>query len=130
MKTRQLLTSYHEKLRDYFRRILIVVSLAVIISLFRSIAKINKSQVKIEEAQNVVNKLEEENRELEKRLELVESEEFIERQLRDQLGLARKGEIVIILPDVETLKRLAPRVYREGESLPDPNWRKWMKLFF
>ena len=33
------------------------------------------------------------------------SDEFIEKQLRDKLGLAKKGEIILILPDEETLKK-------------------------
>jgi 2-phospho-L-lactate guanylyltransferase (CobY/MobA/RfbA family) len=76
-----------------------------------------------------VKELQRENRKLKRDLQEKESEEFIEKELRNKLNLAKKGEIVVVLPDEEILRKLAPERVEEEEALPDPNWKKWLKLF-
>lgn len=99
-------------------------------SLVRSYQKVGRTKAVIEREKGRVEELKKENKKLEEDLTRVKSEEFIEVQLRDKLGLARPGEIVLVLPDAETLKKLAPRLEEEEEALPDPPWKKWAKLFF
>ena len=67
---------------------------------------------------------------MQEKLDKVQSEEFIEKQLRDILGMVREGEIVIILPEDDIVRSFAPKFEKEEEVLPDPNWKKWLKLFF
>ncbi len=98
-------------------------------SVVRSYQKVGATKAVIEREKVRVEKLKKENMKLEEDLARVKSEEFIEVQLRDKLGLAKPGEIVLVLPDAETLKKLAPRIEKEEEVLPDPPWRKWIKLF-
>lgn len=57
------------------------------------------------------------------------TEEYIETELRQKLGLTRENEIVIILPEDEVVRRFAPNQELYTEELPDPNWKKWVKLF-
>jgi len=99
------------------------------ISLFGNISKISEADKKIKAKEAQVEKLRQENGEIKKRLEGVTSETYIEKQLRDSLGLSKEGEIVIVLPDKETLKSLAPKLEEEEDTLPDPNWKMWLKLF-
>lgn len=98
-------------------------------SFFRSYQKAAKTKAVIEKEKAKVEELKSANLKLEEDLARVKSEEFIERQLRDKLGLAKPGEIVLVLPDAETLKKLAPKMEEEKETLPDPPWRKWIQLF-
>jgi hypothetical protein len=70
------------------------------------------------------------NAELGKRLAEVKSQDYIEKQLRDKLGLAKPGEIVVVMPDADTLRKLAPKPVEEEAVLPDPTWKKWLRLFF
>ncbi|MDP3994252.1 MAG: hypothetical protein Q8P91_00270, partial [bacterium] len=56
-------------------------------------------------------------------------QEYIEKQLRDKLGLSKEGETIVVLPDADTLRKLVPPIPGEEEILPDPNWKKWLKLF-
>ncbi len=86
-----------------------------------------KAQIKAERAK--LAKIEADNARLEADLLHTQSPDFIEKQVRDKLGLGREGEAVVVLPDAETLKKLAPQVPVEAENLPDPNWRKWLHLF-
>lgn len=76
-----------------------------------------------------LNQINEENRKLEEKLELYQSEEYMEKQLRDKLGLAKEGEIVLVLPDQEILRKLSPIVPEEEEIKPKQNWQKWLDLF-
>lgn len=108
-----------------------IVLLALILgySLVKSIIKIAGSSGKVEDARREVQGLKKENEDLNKELMAVQSVQFIEKEARDKLGLAKKGEIVVVLPDDETLRSLAPKVEEKTSSLPDPNWKQWLKLF-
>ena len=119
-----------QRLRVYSGYLLILIIFLLIVSLTRSILRTTDAQKKIEKKKQDIVKLEEENRILREKLGVITSEEFTEKQLRDKLGLAKEGEIVVVLPDEETLKKLAPELQKEEELLPDPYWRKWFNLFF
>src|SRR3990170_4508136 len=68
-------------------------------------------------------------KDLEKKLEEVKSDDYIEKQIRDKLGLAKEGEIVVVLPPPEVVRKLAPKIEEQEDTLPDPNWKKWFHLF-
>lgn len=76
-----------------------------------------------------VEKLQKENEELQLKIEEAKKQEYIEKQLRDKLGLSKEGEIIVVLPDADTLRKLVPPIPEEEEILPDPNWKKWLKVF-
>lgn len=117
------------KLQNYTRLVLVGITLILIASLASNLIAIRRAGDKIEEAQERVNELEAEKSELEAQVEIVESEFYTELQLRDGLGLAKEGEIVVVLPEDELLRKLAPKLPEDEERLPDPNWKKWMNLF-
>ena len=99
------------------------------VSIVRNIQKINSAGLIVKQEEEKLAKIEEENRELEKRLSQAKDEYNIEKQIRDKLGLAKEGEIVVILPPAEVLRKFAPEDREEEEVLPDPNWKKWARLF-
>lgn len=99
------------------------------LSLFRNILKINEAKNRIQGEKEKVIKLEEEGKILEEELKKMQGNEYLETQLRDKLGLAKKGESVVILPDPETLRGLVPEIPDEKDYLPDPPYVKWLKLF-
>jgi len=118
-----------EKLGVYSNYLLIFIFLLMLVSLIRNVLRVVESNKRIGKAQDQVEKLKKENEELEEKLAVTRSEGYIEKQLRDKLGLAKEGEIVIVLPDEKILETLAPSLEEEEETLPDPNWKKWLKLF-
>ncbi len=73
------------------------------------------------------------NAQLKKRLEYVQSEEYVEKWAREQGHMARPGDQPFILVTVE-----APSVVTAGASLPvpvdsappQPLWHQWWYLFF
>jgi cell division protein FtsB len=99
------------------------------LSIFRNLSKLNKAKGKVAKVEQNIEKLIRENKELEERLKEVQSTQFVEKEIRDKLGLAKEGEIVVVLPDEEILRKLAPKIEEEETELPDPNWKKWIKLF-
>ena len=119
-----------KRLKTYSRYLLILICIVLMASLIKNIYKIKEAQEEINQLQARVEELREKNDGLKQSIEVAKSEEFIEKQLRDKLGLAKEGEIVIVLPEEEVLRKLAPEDEEEEVFLPDPNWKKWMKLFF
>lgn len=119
-----------EKLKTYSNYIFIFVFILMFISLTRNILRVKGAKEKVKRSQERVERLKEENKGLEEKVRAAKSEEFIEKQLRDKLGLAKEGETIVVLPDEETLKKLGVSVQEEEEILPDPNWKKWLNLFY
>jgi cell division protein FtsB len=122
-----------EKVKNIGRRsvhlFLLIIIFVLVLSVIRNIAHIRKAGMLLSEEEEKVTALREEQKALRERLEKVQSEEFIEIQLRDSLGMTQEGEIVIILPEDKVVRTFAPKYEVEEASLPDPNWKKWAKLF-
>lgn len=113
-----------------FRTLLLLIPLVLItLSVFSGLGKIKKATLQVKKAEEKLEKVDEENQNLETRLREVKDDVYIEKQIRDKLGYAKEGEIVVILPDEEILRKLAPPELIEEETLPDPIWKKWMKVF-
>ena len=116
--------------KAYLNIVYVAISLLMLVSLTRNIMKVGEAKERLKEKEDYIEKIREGNEELSQRVETFKSEEFVESQLRDKLGLAKEGETIIVLPDEETIKKFAPNDEKEEEILPDPNWKKWFKLFF
>lgn len=99
-------------------------------SFLRNIGKVSKVKREIKESELRVERLRQENEKLKSTLNQSQSGEFVEKQIRDKLGLAKEGEIVLVMPDSETLQKLAPDLPKNQASLPLKNWEKWYRLFF
>ena len=117
------------KIKSIVRITVFVVAIVLGISLLKSITKITGSDSKVTDARNALDELKKENKDLMNRLAAVKSIQFVEQEARDKLGLAKKGEIVVVLPDEESLRALAPKETIEKDSLPPSNWELWLRLF-
>lgn len=107
----------------------ILLLTVLVISLIRNLTRASEAKKRVEKARERVERLEQENRALEEKAKVVASDEYLEKQLRDGLGLAKEGEIILVLPDPEILRSLAPTEINEEDELPLANWEKWMRLF-
>lgn len=99
------------------------------ISLLRGTIKIFEAKERVKREKEKTEKLAVEQEVLKEKLSFVQSPEYIEKNLRDKLGYSKEGEIILVLPDAETLKKLAPELPEEENVLPDPPWKKWAHLF-
>jgi len=118
------------KLKAYSSYALIILSIMLAISLGRNLLRVKQAYEKIDEAEKRGEKLGRENQTLEAQIEFLGSDAHTESQLRDKLGLVKEGDIVVILPADKVLRKLAPKRVEEELTQPDPNWKKWYKLFF
>lgn len=106
--------------------ILIVVLVAF--NLVNQIFNTVKSGERLSKEAEEVYKLEAKNKDLKKKLSEVKSTQFLEEQARNRLGLGKKGETVVIIPE-EKLKE----VLGASESAQEarlPNWLGWLKVFW
>ena len=106
---------------------LLILGLYLIVSLSRNIFSLIKKGEEIKEESLKVEKLKAENAKLKEQLEYTTSSEFIEKEARDKLGLAKEGEQVVILPENVEKLVLSSEEEKEEEL---PNWKKWYRLFF
>jgi len=107
----------------------VIFLLILLGSLLKSMQRAKNAESLIEKSQAKLDKTKQEEKELQSKLEMTQSEAFIEEQLRDKLGLAKEGEIILVLPDDETLRKLAPIMPKEEKVKPKPNYIKWLELF-
>ena len=68
---------------------LIILFIVLASSFIKSIKRIREGDLLIEKTKIKLEKLNEENKKLEEQLKITQSEEFVEKQLRDKLGLAK-----------------------------------------
>ncbi len=99
------------------------------LSVARNMAKVASIKKDVLVEKDRIVKMQKENQALETQISGMQSPDFIEKQVRNKLGLVKVGEAVVILPDEATLKRLAPVIDSSEDALPDANWQKWLALF-
>lgn len=111
----------------------LVGSLAVFMilasSLIKSLNRIKMGDAVIQKTKVKIESAEAENQKLADQLKVTQSQEFMEKQLRDKMGLAKEGEIVLVLPEADIVRKLAPQISEEEEAKPKSNLEKWMELF-
>lgn len=91
----------------------------------------SRVQKRIEKERETLEESKKELEGLKSDLSYAETEDYQVKLSRDRLGLARSGEAVIIMPDAETIKKFSSRVEIAREfNPPEPNWRRWINLFF
>lgn len=126
MKLAENIKKKANKLVGYAIWILIFL---LVLSLIRNAGNAGRISSEIAAEQAKVAKMQSDNQALEAEIAKTQGQEFIEKEIRNKLGLVKPGEAIVVLPDDETLRKLAPEVVQDQESLPDPNWKRWLKLF-
>jgi cell division protein FtsB len=115
-------------IRDMKRNILfllfVLVSLILVINSAKRIITFKNTFQRVDEAEQQLSNLREENESLKKELEYKSSEEYVEESIRDNLGLVKEGESVVILPKEEA------EIQQEVSDEKIANWSKWWNVFF
>lgn len=107
--------------------VIILVSLIVAYNLITQTLEATKSGERLSQAAEVVYKLQVKNENLKKKISQIKSPEFIEKEVRNKLGFAKKGETVVVIPE-EKLKMVLGT--SASAQIRLPNWLGWMRLFF
>lgn len=117
------------KLSKYISLVIFVAIVLLSVSLARGVIKARLAAETIEQAKIDNKKLEQEIADLRDDLGNAQSEEFIESQLRDGLGMAKRGEVVVVMPDEKYVRSLAPKMELNEQTEEKPNWQKWFDVF-
>lgn len=103
----------------------LLLSLLLTISLVRSLYENWRKGDVVRERRNQLERLEQENLRLKQNLEFARTPEFVEREARDKLGLAKPGEVVVILTQPQ-----ATPASQAATGAIGPSWKQWWRLFF
>lgn len=107
--------------------LIILVVLVIAYNLVIQITAALRSGERLSSAAEVVYKLEIKNKTLKGQLSQMQSPQFIEEAARNKLGLSKKGETVVVIPE-EKLKLVLGASQSAVVRLP--NWLGWLKLFW
>lgn len=110
---------------------IIVVILIVILVAYNLIGQIfeaTRSGDRLSKEAEELYKLEAENKELKKKLSESKSVQFLEEQARDKLGLAKKGETVVVISEDKLKQVLGATESAKEARLPNP--LGWWRVFF
>ena len=103
----------------------IVGLLVTVFGLSQSVVRLmgRKSMLRVKQEELV--KLQKEQENLQNKLKLAQTPEFIEKEARERLNLAKVGETIVLVESGETQEQI-----KEKETTLVPNWKKWWNLFF
>lgn len=107
--------------------LIILISLIVAYNLVIQIIQAVKSGERLSQSADVVYKLEAKNKELKRQLTQIQSPEFIDEEVRNKLGMSKKGETIVIIPE-EKIKAILGA--SSSAQIRLPNWLGWLKVFF
>ncbi len=106
---------------------IVLVILFVVYNLINQIIEATRSGERLSQAADAVYKLEVTNKQLKNKLSQIQSLEFIEEEIRNRLGMSKKGETVVVIPE-EKLKSVMGT--SQALEVRLPNWLGWLKVFF
>ena len=106
----------------------ILIVLFIAFNLVKQISQNLQASNRLPELISEVQKLQVKNQYLKNQLENIKSDQFIEQQARDKLGLAKPGETLVIISEDKIKQILGASAAAQIVRLP--NWQGWLKLFF
>lgn len=106
------------------RWLIIIVCFYLIVTTTQAIVDLWRSGDKLTRRERELAALQAQQQELLKQKKTVESQDYMERVARNQLGLSKPGEEVIIVPS----DLLASGPVASADATP--NWQKWARLLF
>jgi len=105
----------------------ILLGLMIVYNLLMQITNAVRSSERLSGAADKVYQLEIENRQLKSKLTQIQSPQFIEEQARNQLGLGKAGETIVVIAE-EKLKQIL-EVSQSAQQVRLPNFLGWWRVF-
>ncbi len=99
-------------------------------NIIKTTLEIYKSSHRIEDIRLSVDEAKKENERLKSELSYKKTDDFIETEARNKLNMAKKGERIVITPEVlsvQTAKNAFSLIV--SRSFEEPNYKKWYQLF-
>jgi len=112
----------------------VVLTLLVVIfsaNLIKSVLETRANLGRLDRLKKEVSKLASGVESLKREEEYKKSPEFLEREARDKLGLVKKDEKLLILPEAgNVLESDSSQISNRTKIDKTPNWVKWKKFLF
>jgi len=109
----------------WYRTTILIIGWMLIVSLARDVWQIREGFGRIAEADRRLALEEARNISLKEKLQLVVTDEYKEKLIREKLNMQKAGEVLVVMPG--KLASEAPITSEEGENTL-PNWEKWWAL--
>src|SRR3989337_3939090 len=103
--------------------IIVVILLFIINNLVNSVFNIWQKKDFVTQAQKELDFQKQENQRLKSALSYSQTQEFVEKEARDKLFMVKAGERKVLISKESDS-------FQEVQKNNDPNWKKWLKLFF
>lgn len=110
--------------KGVFKTIFLILAWLIIISLAKDALNIRKGFDRVKEAQARLAEEEHKNGELTKKYDMVRTDEYREKLIREQLNMQKEGEVIAVLPK----KGGGLSVPKNDVSKEVPIWKKWLNL--
>lgn len=101
--------------------------------LFNETYKQNQINVEIAHLQSEIDRLNQDNDDLNELISYLQTDEFKEKEAKDKLNLIKEGEQLVLIKEKEALKTMQPEepVRKEAQILIDrPNYYWWWHYYF
>lgn len=109
-----------------FKAIFLILIWFIIVSLAQDVLHIQRGFRRVSEAKTRLDREEIKNKELVARYEMVQTSEYRERLIREQLNMQKEGEVLAVLPKGNG-NTFVPK---EKDSAEVPNWKRWINLLY
>ncbi|OGD82962.1 hypothetical protein A2572_04885 [Candidatus Collierbacteria bacterium RIFOXYD1_FULL_40_9] len=110
------------KQKGLVRWLLLLVLWMLILSVYKGFVQTRRGFLRLDEASLRLETVKRENNELRARLEVVNSEEYKLKIVRDKLRMQKQDEVVVVMPeDFSTISQ-------DIEVVDKPIWSKWLGL--
>lgn len=110
--------------RRFIRVTIFLICILLIVNLSRSLVDLWKKGDSLDQEEERFAKARFENEELTRESEKLQSPEYIEREARDKLGLAREGETVVVIPEIT--QQVSTTTNQTEEISQNTVWRQWL----
>ena len=111
--------------KGWIRGVILVIAWLLIISLVKDLWQIESGFDRIKESNAKLQEEQKRNQTLKNKLSLVSTDEYKERLIREQLNMQKVGEVVAVLPKVES--STSPNDIKTDVEKTE-NWEKWWAL--
>jgi len=106
----------------------VILGVWYVVGLFGNFLELVSVGDRVKEAQQEVSQLEKRNEDLKQQVNLYEGEEMDETLIREELGLVKPGEKVVMIDD-SLLDKVEAESKKSEKMVDDfPVWRKWLAL--
>ena len=103
------------------------ICLIFIFNLSKELLRLSKADERIDQAEQKKEELKLENWQLKRELAYRQTEEFLEKEIRDKLLMVKEGETMVIVP-AGSIDIASSSVDTKDRKELD-NWEKWLEVF-